>query len=54
MEKTRENLGIKINMLSMTVVDTPKNKELVFNLSNVMYSRKQQEGLKPQTSNKSS
>ena len=30
------------------VVDAPKTKEQVFNLSNVIYATKQQEGSKPQ------
>lgn len=36
------------------VVDTPKTKEFVFNLSNAIYATKQQEGSKPQTFDKGS
>ena len=36
------------------VVDTPKTKEPMFNLSNAIYATKQQEGSKPQTFDKSS
>ena len=36
------------------VVDTPKTKEPRYNLSNAIYTTKQQEGSKPQTFDKSS